>query len=174
MKTNEQLGKEAGRQAEAETRRALRAQGITVDFIARRLRQDLDRKETKTFKLKGAPYDVEEYIEQEAAKLRGEKPPKAKRRPFRILARTAEEVVVAVNMDCIDAQIDARKDAAKLLGLYVDQVELSGPDGGPIPYDSIPPERRREILAANEIFQQIIEGKLKPDGKSGNRKKKKN
>lgn len=178
MKTDEQIGREAGREAQSETRKALRAHGITVEFIARRLREDLDRKETKTFKLKGAPYDLADYIEQEAAKILGKKPPKPKgRRSFRVLAKSTEESVVAVDMDCIDAQIDARKDAAKLLGLYVDQLELSGPGGSPITYDSIPPARREQILEANRLYQRIRDGKIKPKekarGKSGSRKKKK-
>jgi len=171
MNTDEQIGCEAGQEARQETKAILKKQGITVEFIANRLWKDLHRKETKTFKLKGTIFDYEQYIEEKAAEMLGQKIPKAKKRAFKILAKSSDEAVVAVDMDCIDAQIDTRKDAEKLLGLYVDQVELSGPGGGPIAYDSITPEERDLIRKSNRIIQKLYEGK---NGKGSNHHKKKN
>lgn len=139
---------------------ALSQHGITLDELARRLRRDLDRKETKIIKVKGAVFDWAEYLEREAAKLRGEaQPAPAEEKAYRILASSSDETVIAIDVDAISTQVEAREDAQKLLGLYKERLEISGPGGGPISYDEIPAEERELLLAVTRDYERRLNEK---------------
>jgi len=139
---------------------ALSKHGITLDELARRLRRDLDRKETKILKVKGAIFDWAEYLEREAAKLRGEDlPAPVEEKPYRILASSSDETVIAIDVDAISTQVEAREDAQKLLGLYKERLELSGPGGGPINYDEIPADERELLLAVTRDYERRLNEK---------------
>lgn len=150
---------------------ALSKHGITLDELARRLRRDLDRKETKILKVKGAIFDWAEYLEREAAKLRGEDlQALAVEKPYRVLASSSDETVIAIDVDAISTQVEAREDAQKLLGLYRDRLELSGPGGGPIPYDEIPAEERELLLAVTRDYERRLNEKNAKRGKAASKK----
>ena len=98
---------------------ALSKHGITLDELARRLRRDLDRKETKILKVKGAVFDWAEYLEREAARMQGkDQSAPAAEKPYRVLASSAEETVIAIDVDSVGTQVEAREDAQKLLDMY--------------------------------------------------------
>lgn len=139
---------------------ALSQHGITLDELARRLRRDLDRKETKILKVKGAVFDWGEYLERETARLNGSNPPApAGEKAYKVLASSAEETVIAIDVDSIGTQVEAREDAQKLLGLYRDRLEISGPGGGPLTYDDIPPEERELLLAVTRDYEKRLNEK---------------
>jgi len=151
---------------------ALSQHGITLDELARRLRRDLDRKETKIVKVKGAVFDWAEYLEREAARLNGQDlPAPAGEKAYRILASSSDETVIAIDVDAISTQVEAREDAQKLLGLYKERLELSGPGGGPLSYDDIPAEERELLLAVARDYERRLNEKNakrgKPAGKKG-------
>ncbi len=150
---------------------ALSKHGITLDELARRLRQDLDRKETKILKVKGAVFDWAEYLEREAARLNGQDlPAPAVEKAYRILASSSDETVIAIDVDAISTQVEAREDAQKLLGLYRERLELSGPGGGPIPYDEIPAEERELLLAVTRDYERRLNEKNAKRGKAASKK----
>jgi hypothetical protein len=150
---------------------ALSKHGITLDELARRLRRDLDRKETKIVKVKGAVFDWAEYLEREAARLNGQDlPAPAAEKPYRVLASSAEETVIAIDVDSVGTQVEAREDAQKLLGLYRERLELSGPGGGPIPYDEIPAEERELLLAVTRDYERRLNEKNAKRGKAASKK----
>lgn len=150
---------------------ALSKHGITLDELARRLRQDLDRKETKILKVKGAIFDWAEYLEREAAKLRGEDlQAPAVEKPYRVLASSSDETVIAIDVDSIGTQVEAREDAQKLLGLYKERLELSGPGGGPLSYDDIPAEERELLLAVARDYERRLNEKNAKRGKAAGKK----
>lgn len=150
---------------------ALSKHGITLDELARRLRQDLDRKETKILKVKGAIFDWAEYLERETAKLRGEDlPAPAVEKPYRVLASSSDETVIAIDVDSIGTQVEAREDAQKLLGLYKERLELSGPGGGPLSYDDIPAEERELLLAVARDYERRLNEKNAKRGKAAGKK----
>lgn len=141
-------------------RKDLEAEGITTKLLASRLRRDLDRKETKIIKVKGAVFDWAEYLEREAARLQGkDQPAPAEEKAYRILASSSDETVIAIDVDAISTQVEAREDAQKLLGLYKERLELSGPGGGPIPYDEIPAEERELLLAVTRDYERRLNEK---------------
>jgi len=150
---------------------ALSKHGITLDELARRLRRDLDRKETKILKVKGAIFDWAEYLEREAARMQGkDQSAPAAEKPYRVLASSAEETVIAIDVDSVGTQVEAREDAQKLLGLYRDRLELSGPGGGPIPYDEIPAEERELLLAVTRDYERRLNEKNAKRGKAASKK----
>ena len=150
---------------------ALSQHGITLDELARRLRRDLDRKETKILKVKGAVFNWAEYLEREAARLNGQDlPAPAAEKPYRVLASSAEETVIAIDVDSVGTQVEAREDAQKLLGLYRERLELSGPGGGPIPYDEIPAEERELLLAVTRDYERRLNEKNAKRGKAASKK----
>ena len=150
---------------------ALSKHGITLDELARRLRRDLDRKETKIIKVKGSIFDWAEYLEREAARLNGADPPApAVEKPYRVLASSSDETVIAIDVDAIGTQVEAREDAQKLLGLYRERLELSGPGGGPIPYDEIPAEERELLLAVTRDYERRLNEKNAKRGKAASKK----
>lgn len=150
---------------------ALSKHGITLDELARRLRQDLDRKETKILKVKGAVFDWAEYLEREAARMQGkDQSAPAAEKPYRVLASSAEETVIAIDVDSVGTQVEAREDAQKLLGLYRERLELSGPGGGPIPYDEIPAEERELLLAVTRDYERRLNEKNAKRGKAASKK----
>jgi len=150
---------------------ALSKHGITLDELARRLRRDLDRKETKILKVKGAVFDWAEYLEREAARLNGEDlQALAVEKPYRVLASSSDETVIAIDVDSIGTQVEAREDAQKLLGLYRERLELSGPGGGPIPYDEIPAEERELLLAVTRDYERRLNEKNAKRGKAASKK----
>lgn len=150
---------------------ALSKHGITLDELARRLRQDLDRKETKILKVKGAVFNWAEYLEREAARLNGQDlPAPAVEKAYRILASSSDETVIAIDVDAISTQVEAREDAQKLLGLYKERLELSGPGGGPIPYDEIPAEERELLLAVTRDYERRLNEKNAKRGKAASKK----
>ncbi len=77
---------------------------------------------------------------------------------------------MAVNFDCLDVQVRAREDAQKLLGLYRERLELSGPGGGPIPYDDIPQDERELLLAVTKDYERRLNEKNAKRGKKAGRK----
>ena len=150
---------------------ALSKHGITLDELARRLRRDLDRKETKILKVKGAVFDWAEYLEREAARMQGkDQSAPAAEKPYRVLASSAEETVIAIDVDSVGTQVEAREDAQKLLGLYRERLELSGPGGGPIPYDEIPAEERELLLAVTRDYERRLNEKNAKRGKAASKK----
>ena len=150
---------------------ALSKHGITLDELARRLRRDLDRKETKIIKVKGSIFDWAEYLEREAARLNGQDlPAPAVEKAYRILASSSDETVIAIDVDAISTQVEAREDAQKLLGLYRERLELSGPGGGPIPYDDIPQDERELLLAVTKDYERRLNEKNAKRGKKAGRK----
>lgn len=150
---------------------ALSKHGITLDELARRLRQDLDRKETKILKVKGAIFDWAEYLEREAARMQGkDQSAPAAEKPYRVLASSSDETVIAIDVDSIGTQVEAREDAQKLLGLYRERLELSGPGGGPIPYDEIPAEERELLLAVTRDYERRLNEKNAKRGKAASKK----
>jgi len=150
---------------------ALSRHGITLDELARRLRRDLDRKETKILKVKGAVFDWAEYLEREAARLNGQDlPAPAGEKPYRVLASSSDETVIAIDVDSVGTQVEAREDAQKLLGLYRERLELSGPGGGPIPYDEIPAEERELLLAVTRDYERRLNEKNAKRGKAASKK----
>lgn len=150
---------------------ALSRHGITLDELARRLRRDLDRKETKILKVKGAVFDWAEYLEREAARMQGkDQSAPAAEKPYRVLASSAEETVIAIDVDSVGTQVEAREDAQKLLGLYRERLELSGPGGGPIPYDEIPAEERELLLAVARDYERRLNEKNAKRGKAAGKK----
>jgi len=146
-------------------RQSLDDEGITVAWLARRLKRDLHRKETRTFKIKGRLVDLKAWTEEVAAQIRGGEPPKRRRpKAYRIIAQSAEEALVAVNFDCLDVQVRAREDAQRIHGLYVEKLALTDPEGAPVTYDSITPEERELLLAVSREYAKKIEGR---HGKKG-------
>lgn len=146
--------------------------GITLDELARRLRRDLDRKETKIVKVKGSVIDWNRYIEVQAAKILAADPPAAPEgsEPFRVLASSSDETVIGIDVDDISTQVAAREDAQKLLGLYKERLELSGPGGGPIAYDEIPPDERELLLAVTRDYERRLNEKSAKRGQAAGRK----
>lgn len=53
------------------------------------------------------------------------------------------ETLLAMDVDALDIQQNARRDAQKGLGLTVDKLEVAGPDGGPI-----------EVLNVNTLTEE--------------------
>jgi hypothetical protein len=152
-------------------RRDLEAEGITTKLLASRLRRDLDRKETKIIKVKGAIFDWAEYLEREAAKLRGEDfQAPAVEKPYRVLASSSDETIIAIDVDAIGTQVEAREDAQKLMGLYKERLELSGPGGGPLSYDDIPAEERELLLAVARDYERRLNEKNAKRGKAAGKK----
>lgn len=150
---------------------ALSQHGITLDELARRLRRDLDRKETKILKVKGAVFDWAEYLEREAARLNGQDlPAPAGEKAYRILASSSDETVIAIDVDAISTQVEAREDAQKLLGLYKERLELSGPGGGPINYDEIPADERELLLAVTRDYERRLNEKNAKRGEAAGKK----
>ncbi|OPY11785.1 MAG: hypothetical protein A4E67_00161 [Syntrophaceae bacterium PtaB.Bin038] len=146
-------------------RQSLEDEGITAAWLAKRLRRDLHRKETRTVKIKGQVIDLDAWTEEMAARMRGETPAKRRRRArYRIIAQSSEETLVAVDFDDVDIQVRAREDAQKLLGLYVEKLALTDPEGAPVTYDSITPEERELLLAVSREYAKKIEGR---HGKKG-------
>jgi len=150
---------------------ALSQHGITLDELARRLRRDLDRKETKILKVKGAVFNWAEYLEREAARLNGQDlPAPAGEKAYRILASSSDETVIAIDVDAISTQVEAREDAQKLLGLYKERLELSGPGGGPINYDEIPADERELLLAVTRDYERRLNEKNAKRGEAAGKK----
>jgi len=150
---------------------ALSRHGITLDELARRLRRDLDRKETKILKVKGAVFDWAEYLEREAARMQGkDQSAPAAEKPYRVLASSSDETIIAIDVDSVGTQVEAREDAQKLLGLYRERLELSGPGGGPIPYDEIPAEERELLLAVTRDYERRLNEKNAKRGKAASKK----
>lgn len=132
-------------------------EGVDMVRIAKLIVRDMDRKKTKIVRIKGR------LLEGEPNPLKTYVP--LNNVPYRIVARSDSETVIAVEVEALDIQADARKDAARLLGLYTDRLELSGPGGGPLTYDSIPPEEREILLTISRAYEKEIN--RKGPGKKG-------
>ena len=86
---------------------ALQSQGITPTYLVKKLKRELNAKETKTIKVKGEITDT----------LPGS---------YRVIAATEEETVIAANFIDWRTRQQARKDAHALRGDYPGP---GGPDG---------------------------------------------
>jgi len=140
---------------------ALKTEGVDEKDLARRLRIDLDRKETKLLKIKGGIIDWSKYLPESSQVVQDQQS------LYRVIASSAEETLIALEVDALGIQVDAREDAQKLLGLYVTKVELSGPDGGPIKYGDIPEDEREILLKLTRDYEKELNKKSAREAKSG-------
>lgn len=94
---------------------ALKKTGITMDYLAKKLKLELNSKEVKFLKVKKNVKADE--VSSQINKLLG-KDGKPMKKRYVIIEETAEEMVVAVNIKYMSIRQRAREDAQKLMGLY--------------------------------------------------------
>ena len=105
----------------SEIAKALAAKGIDLDFLAARLKREINAKETKFIKVKKnqmlseAIKELKDEVRQtlEAADLT-----LPKQKGVTVVYETTEEAVIAINVKSWGTQQRAREDAQKLLDLY--------------------------------------------------------
>lgn len=134
---------------------ALETSGITEKYLVRKLKRELNAKETKTVKIKGAV--------DKTSLPRG----------FKVVAESGKiketeggEVFsdgdTVIHYDVVEwsTRQKARMDAHKLMGHYpAEKRELTGPNGGPVQVaHNLSDEDRKIVLAAAKINRgQILE-----------------
>ena len=115
---------QARQETMTEMREALAVHRITPDYLARKLKSELNAKETKFFKLKRS-VAVDRAL-QEMAEALGIKSKNVK---YKIIAETGEEQLVAVDVKSLGIRQRAREDAQKLLDAYPDsKLKVDLPD----------------------------------------------
>ena len=95
--------------------------GITKDYLARKLKSELNAKETKFIKLKKNQLlsDAVKEIKDEVREiLDGKAQPQ--RSKVRVVYETTEETIIAIDVKSLGIRQRAREDAQKLLELYPD------------------------------------------------------
>lgn len=103
---------------------ALSKRGITKDYLAQKLKAELDSKEVKFLKVKknikadAVSKQIEDLIGKDG---------KPKPKKYVIIEETSEEMVIAVDVKHFSIRQRAREDAQKLLGVYpAEKKEISG------------------------------------------------
>ena len=99
----------------SEIAEALASKGIDLEYLTRKLKSELNAKETRFIKIKKHG-KVDDVINQ-IVKLQGGEA-KEKKRGVKVIEETTEEVLLAVNVRAWGVQQRAREDAQKLLDLY--------------------------------------------------------
>lgn len=64
------------------------------------------------------------------------------------------ETLLGINVDALDIQQNARRDAQKGLGLTVDKLEVAGPDGGPIEVVNVSSLTKETKAIAKEVAKK--------------------
>ena len=115
---------QARQETMTEMREALAVHRITPDYLARKLKSELNAKERKFFKLKRSL--TADKVLQEMVNSLGIKSNKVK---YKIIAETGEEQLVAVDVKSLGIRQRAREDAQKLLDAYPDsKLKVDLPD----------------------------------------------
>ena len=122
--------KEAAKEALDERTKALEKHGITFDYLAKKLKRELNCKVTKTQKVKGSPDELPKGFRKitttgiiERKMIDGEM-----EREY-----SDGESLIQWDEDAMDIRQKARIDAHRLRGDYpAEKREHTGPDGGPI------------------------------------------
>ena len=118
--TDEQMNA-AREETFSEIAAALASKGITLDFLATRLKREINAKETKFIKVKKSQLlddAVKALREEFNAILAGDGKSLKAAPKLKIVAETTEEMIIAVNVRAWGVQQRAREDAQKLLDLY--------------------------------------------------------
>jgi len=125
----------------ADTKATMKKYDLTADVFVKRLKAELNAKETKIIKVKkNASADA---VMAEILAATGGK--KAKVSGIKVLYETSEEMVLAVNVRAWGIRQNARVDGQKLLDMYpAEKREISGPDGGPI-----------QVATDDDILQRV-------------------
>ena len=118
--TDEQMA-DARTETFSEIAAALASKGITLDFLATRLKREINAKETKFIKVKknqmltDAIKEMKDEVKSilETADLKLSVP-----KGVKVVYETTEEAIIAVNVRAWGVQQRAREDAQKLLDLY--------------------------------------------------------
>lgn len=141
--------------------------GVTENYLAKRLKKELNSKETKTIKFKGA-LDEERLPKTASGKTR---------RGYRIVSTSGflsyakdggmifgdGDTVIEIDMINWTVSQKARMDAHKLRGDYPAQKhEHSGPEGAPIAVAQEISKEDRELLRniSDEVIKEIVERSL--------------
>ena len=101
----------------------LNSRGITKDFLARKLKAELNAKETKFIKLKKNQLlsDAVKEIKAEVREtLKTAKLNLKDARGAKVVYETTEEMIIAIDVKSLGIRQKAREDAQKLLELYPD------------------------------------------------------